>query len=87
MLGEENEFAFKALLNRVEPRYPTVPGRMKAKKVLIEERQPASSPAGPARVRLVLPPPAPSSVQILGQGPEAASAVVDLFEQLGVLAR
>ncbi len=71
----------------VEPRYPTVPGRMKARKVPIEERQPTSSPAGPARVRLVLPPPAPSSVQILGHGPEAASAVVDLFEQLGVLAR
>lgn len=71
----------------VEPRYPTVPGRMKAKKVPIEERPPAAEPAGPARVRLVLPPPSPSSVQILGTGPQAASAVVDLFEQLGVLAR
>ncbi len=71
----------------VEPRYPTVPGRMKAKKVPIEERQPTASPVGPGRVRLVLPPPAPSSVRILGRGPEAAPAVVDLFEQLGVLAR
>jgi len=71
----------------VEPRYPTVPGRMRAKKVPIEERRPAAEPSGPARVRLVLPPPSPSSVQILGTGPEAASAVVDLFEQLGVLAR
>jgi electron transfer flavoprotein beta subunit len=71
----------------VEPRYPTVPGRMKAKKVPIEERQPSAAPAGPGRVRLLLPPPAPSHVQILGKGPEAASAVVDLFEQLGVLSR
>ena len=31
----------------VEPRYPTVPGRMKAKKVAIEERRPAAEPAGP----------------------------------------
>lgn len=71
----------------VDPRYPTVPGRMKAKKVPIDERQPTTAPTGPARVRLVLPPPAPSSVQILGTGPDAASAVVDLFEDLGVLAR
>ncbi len=71
----------------VEPRYPTVPGRMRAKKVPIEERGPVASPEGPGRVRLVLPPPAPSSVKILGRGAEAAPAVVDLFEELGVLAR
>lgn len=71
----------------VEPRYPTVPGRMKAKKVAIDERQPTTTPAGPARVRLLLPPPAPSNVQVLGKGADAAPAVVDLLEQLGVLAR
>ena len=71
----------------VEPRYPTVPGRMKAKKVAIEERAPSAEPAGPGRVRLLLPPPAPSNVQILGKGADAAPAVVDLLEQLGVLAR
>jgi electron transfer flavoprotein beta subunit len=71
----------------VEPRYPTVPGRMKAKKVAIDERTPSAAPAGPARVRLLLPPPAPSNVQILGKGADAAPAVVDLLEQLGVLAR
>jgi len=71
----------------VEPRYPSVPGRMKAKKVPIEERQPSAEPAGPNRVRLTLPPPAPSNVQILGKGADAAPAVVDLFEQLGVLSR
>ena len=71
----------------VEPRYPTVPGRMKAKKVPIEERTPTAEPAGPKRVRLLLPPPAPSDVQILGPGPEAAPAVVDVFEKLGVVSR
>jgi electron transfer flavoprotein beta subunit len=35
----------------------------------------------------VLPPPTPSSVEILGEGASAAPAVVDLFERLGVLAR
>jgi len=71
----------------VEPRYPSVPGRMKAKKAPIEERRPTADPVGPSRVRLVLPPPSPSTVQVLGEGPASAPAVVDLFEQLGVLAR
>jgi electron transfer flavoprotein beta subunit len=71
----------------VEPRYPTVPGRMKAKKVEIERRTAAAEPGGPKRVQLSLPPPQPSDVQILGKGAEAAPAVVDLFERLGVLSR
>ncbi len=71
----------------VEPRYPGVPGRLRAKKIPIEERELAAEPAGPKRVRLLLPPAQPSDVQILGTGAEAAPAVVDLFETLGVLAR
>jgi electron transfer flavoprotein beta subunit len=71
----------------VEPRYPSVKGRMAAKKVQIEEREPAAEHRGPQRVKLLLPPPTPSSVQILGEGAAAAPAVVDLFEQLGVLSR
>lgn len=71
----------------VEPRYPTVVGRMKAKKLPVEEREPSGEPAGPSRVRWSLPPPAPSDVQVLGKGAEAAPAVVDLLERLGVLAR
>ncbi len=71
----------------VEPRYPSVPGRMKAKRVPIEERTPLAEPVGSKRVRLLLPPPQPSDVRILGTGPEAAPAVVDLLERLGVLAR
>ena len=69
----------------IEPRYPTIPGRMKAKKVKIEQVDPAGAPAGTGRLRLKLPPPAPSQVTVLGEGPGAAAAVVDLFEELGVL--
>ena len=47
----------------------------------------SAEPIGPARVRLTLPPPTPSAVQILGEGPAAAPAVVDLLEKLGVLSR
>jgi electron transfer flavoprotein beta subunit len=70
----------------VDPRYPSVPGRLKAKKVPVEERQPVSTPTGSGRVRMLLPPPTPNEVQILGEGAEAAPAVVDLLERLGVLA-
>jgi electron transfer flavoprotein beta subunit len=71
----------------VEPRYPSVPGRMKAKKVPVEERTPSAEPSGSKRVRLSLPPPVPSNVQILGEGAAAAPAVVDVLEELGVLSR
>jgi electron transfer flavoprotein beta subunit len=69
----------------VEPRYPSIPGRMKAKKVAIEEVAPAGEPAGSGRRRLTLPEAQPSQVTVLGKGPEAAAAVVDLFEKIGVL--
>ncbi|HET6627247.1 MAG TPA: hypothetical protein VFG63_12735 [Nocardioidaceae bacterium] len=68
----------------IEPRYPSIPGRMKAKKVSIDEVTPAHQPAGTGRVRLKLPPAQPSEVTVLGEGADAAAAVVDLFEKLGV---
>jgi electron transfer flavoprotein beta subunit len=69
----------------VEPRYPSVVGRMKAKKAVIDTREPAVTPAGSGRVRLLLPPEQPSEVVVLGEGADAAKALVDLFETLGVL--
>ena len=68
----------------VSPRYPSMTGRVKAKKVVIEERSPVHQPAGPSRVRLTLPPPAPSQVQVLGEGAAAAPALVDLLHGMGV---
>jgi electron transfer flavoprotein beta subunit len=68
----------------IEPRYPSIPGRMKAKKVQIEETTPSAAPSGSGRIRLKLPPAQPSQVEVLGHGKEAAAAVVDLFEKLGV---
>ena len=68
----------------VEPRYPTITGRMKAKKAKIEFVAPQRAPRGSGRVRLLLPPAQPSAVQVLGEGPDAAKAVVDLLEKLGV---
>jgi electron transfer flavoprotein beta subunit len=68
----------------VEPRYPTITGRMKAKKTPIETVEPRQEPRGSGRVRLTLPPAQPSTVDVLGEGPDAAAAVVDLLQRLGV---
>jgi electron transfer flavoprotein beta subunit len=69
----------------IEPRYPTIPGRMKAKKVTIDQVAPSREPVGSGRIRLKLPEAQPSQVTVLGEGPEAAAAVVDLIEKLGVV--
>jgi electron transfer flavoprotein beta subunit len=71
----------------VTPRYPSVMGRMKAKKIAIETVTSTRQPVGSGRVLLTLPPAQPSAVEILGNGPDAAPAVVDLLEKLGVLSR
>ena len=71
----------------VEPRYPSVPGRMKAKRAPVDVVEPSVQPAGTGRVRLKLLPVQPSNVQILGEGPAAAPAVVDLLERIGVVSR
>jgi electron transfer flavoprotein beta subunit len=69
----------------VEPRYPSLKGRMAAKKIEIETRSVATEPQGTGRVKLLVPPAAPSNVEVLGEGPAAAPAVVDLLESMKVL--
>ena len=69
----------------VEPRYPSITGRKKAKKAKIETVAPRAEPRGSGRVRLTLPPAQPSTVEVLGEGPDAAPAVVDLLQRLGVM--
>jgi electron transfer flavoprotein beta subunit len=68
------------------PRYPSVPGRLRAKRKEIERSQPAWSASGPLKLRLRLPEEAGSQVEILGSGPDAAPSVVDLLVRIGVLA-
>lgn len=68
-----------------EPRYPTLKGRMAAKKIEVDVRAPVGTPAGGGRVRWHLPEEPPTSSEVLGTGPETAPAVVDLLERLGVL--
>ncbi|WP_026818339.1 electron transfer flavoprotein subunit beta/FixA family protein [Arthrobacter castelli] len=71
----------------VEPRYPSIRGRMKAKRLKIEQKAAPLEPAGSGRVRLTLPEPKPSTVHMLGEGPDAAPALVDVLARSGVLNR
>ena len=57
------------------PRYPSVPGRMRAKRKPIAASQPARAEAKLKMVRLVLPEASSKQVEILGSGPEAAPRV------------
>ncbi len=67
------------------PRYPSVPGRLKAKKKPIEHIQPQWRPGGLEKVRLKLPKAAEHQVEILGRGPQAAPKVVEIFQRLGIV--
>lgn len=69
------------------PRYPSVPGRMRAKKKEVERIAPTPRPGRLERIRLKLPPEQEGQVEILGTGPEAAPAVVELMRRLGVIER
>lgn len=71
----------------IEPKYPSIPGRMRAKRTTIETEPFTAEPVGSGRVRLTVPPEQPSSVTILGEGPDAAVAIVDVLEQIGVVSR
>jgi electron transfer flavoprotein beta subunit len=68
------------------PRYPSVPGRLRARKKEIERIEPTRGGSASRKVRLRLPQEKESSVEILGTGPEAAPKVVDLLRRLGLIA-
>ena len=67
------------------PRYPTLPGRLRAKKAEIMSTSASAAPGGLVMDRMFTPPEEKSATNILGRGPEAAPAVVDLFVELGLL--
>jgi len=92
------------------PRYPSVPGRLRAKKKDVERIQLGGSPAGalglgagedaamvdegheraipgPTMHLLRLPAEEHTAADVIGRGAEAAPAVVDLLEKIGVMAR
>jgi electron transfer flavoprotein beta subunit len=67
------------------PRYPSVPGRLRAKRKPLESSSPRRPQPRLAKGRLKLPPQAGKQAQILGDGPDAAPAVVEVLRELGLL--
>jgi electron transfer flavoprotein beta subunit len=67
------------------PRYPSVPGRLRAKRKPLDAQSPARPDSRLEMVRLVLPPGSGKQVEVLGRGPEAAAAVVAVLSDLGLV--
>jgi electron transfer flavoprotein beta subunit len=67
------------------PRYPSVPGRLRAKKKPVAAETPAERDAKLEMVRFVLPPGSGKQTEILGNGAEAAPAVLGVLRDLGLV--
>ncbi len=70
----------------VSPKYPSITGKIKAKKAPLETVTTAVTPGGNGRQSLRVPPPPPSQVEVLGEGPTAAAALAKVLSELGVRA-
>ena len=67
------------------PRYPTMKGRLASKRLEITSLDLDAASGGQTLVRLHRPTEAVSETVILGHGPDAAPAVVDVLESVGVM--
>ncbi|HUA05257.1 MAG TPA: electron transfer flavoprotein subunit beta/FixA family protein [Solirubrobacteraceae bacterium] len=67
------------------PRYPSVPGRLRAKRKPVEGTSPARPQPQLEMIRLVLPPDSGKQAEVLGKGADAAPAVVNILSELGLL--
>lgn len=64
------------------PRYPSMPGRLRARRATIELVSASVRPGGLRAGKLRVPEAAGTEAVVLGKGPEAAPAVVDLLEEM-----
>jgi electron transfer flavoprotein beta subunit len=82
------EVALPAVVTVLEglnlPRYPSVPAKLRAGRKPVDARTPTRPESRLERLRLVVPPGQGKQAEILGNGPEAAPAVVEVMKQLGV---
>jgi electron transfer flavoprotein beta subunit len=78
--------AIAAVLEGINlPRFPSVPGRLRAKSKPVTTSEPARPAQRLEMLRLVVPQGAAKQAQVLGTGPEAAPAVVEVLQSLGVI--
>lgn len=67
------------------PRYPTLKGRMMARRAPVSRIEPTPGTSGQSKVTLVTPSALGTKVNVLGEGPQGALAVVDVLEGLGLV--
>jgi electron transfer flavoprotein beta subunit len=66
------------------PRYPSVPAKLRARRKEVDRRTPTAREPRLEMVRLIVPEGKGKQAEILGEGPGAAPAVVELLQRLGV---
>lgn len=64
------------------PRYPSLPGRLKAKRKPVERVEPERKGGGLEKIRLKTPPEQGSDVEILGEGPEATPRILEILKEM-----
>jgi electron transfer flavoprotein beta subunit len=67
------------------PRYPSVPGRLRAQRKPVESRTPARPAPRLEKLRLEVPAGERKQAEVLGEGAVAAPRVVEVLRELGVL--
>jgi electron transfer flavoprotein beta subunit len=67
------------------PRYPSLPGRLRAKRATIETIEPRPGSDRLRKAGLRVPPTSSKGAQVLGSGAGAVPALVGLLDELGVL--
>lgn len=67
------------------PRYPSIQGRLRAKKAPLRTLQPEAAPGGLRTVRLRPPTEQAHETVVLGYGADAADSVVDLLTEKGMV--
>ncbi len=67
------------------PRYPSVPGRMRAGRKPVAASTPTRPAARLELIRLVVPPGQGRRAEVLGRGPAAAPKVVEMMRRIGVV--
>jgi len=66
------------------PRYPSVPAKLRANRKPVDTRAVERPPSRLEKLRLVVPEGQGKQAEILGRGPDAAPAVVEVMQKLGV---
>jgi electron transfer flavoprotein beta subunit len=87
--AEAFEFALPAVICVKEginlPRYPSLPGRLRAKRAEIERHEPDWQEEGLRKQLLRVPATERKQATVLGTGADAVPALIEVFEEWGVL--